>query len=147
MRHLRVVVVTFEEEQRQRRAAGQTGTATLLDRLEAQAPHLREYAEWLLAAGGAQERRPDQVALAGELRDAILAVRELNARREISEINAFLTDQPDHPAAARWRQRVAELMAYVLEVERSGKVRPRPWAQILAREATLPPRRPHGPTR
>lgn len=139
--------MTFEEQQRRRRAAGEVGTAALLDRLEAGDPHLREYAEWLLGAGGGGARRADQVALAAEVRDALLALRMLNARREMARILVFLEDQPDHPAATRWRERVAELTGFVLTLERSGKVRPRPWAQILAREATLPPRRPHGPTR
>lgn len=134
--------MTFDEQQRHRRAAGQVGTAALLDRLEAQDSHLREYAEWLLAAGGGDERRRDQVALAAEVRDAILALRMLNARREMARIGVFLADQPDHPAAARWRERMAELTGFVLKAERSGKVKPRPWAQILAREATLPPRGP-----
>lgn len=139
--------MTFERRQQARRAAGQVGTAEVMARLEAQAPALREYAEWITDAPGGPTIPTDPIRAASELRDALLALRMLNARREMARILVFLEDQPDHPAATRWRERVAELTGFVLTLERSGKVRPRPWAQILAREATLPPRRPHGPTR
>jgi len=123
-----------EEQQRERRAAGQVGTAALLDSVGAVAPELRAYAERILASG-TEERLKDPVAAVAELRDAILALRLLNARREMARLQAVMAAEPDAPAMGRWRERFAELMAYVRTLERSGKVRPRPWQQILARES------------
>lgn len=125
--------MSFEDRQRERRAAGQVGTAALLARTEEVAPQLRVFAERLLAAGPA-DGPTDPVAAVAELRDAILALRMLNARREMARLSQVMAAEPDAPATGRWRARFAELAAYVRDLERSGKVRSRPWQQILARE-------------
>lgn len=122
-----------EERQRERRAAGHVGTAALLDAIGAVDPELRTYAERILAAG-TEDALANPVAAVAELRDAILALRVLNARREMARLAAVMAAEPDAPAMGRWRERFAELTAYVRGLERSGKVRARPWQQILARE-------------
>lgn len=132
--------MTFAEDQRRRRAAGRIGTAALLDRLEATNPALREYAEWLLAAPDPVPADP--VRASGEVRRAIGAVYLINAKREAARLGAVLADDPDHPDAPRRRERLAAVLRYVRDVERSGVVRPRPWAQLLEREERLPPRAP-----
>src|SRR5213595_313347 len=109
-----------EEQQRERRAAGQVGTAALLESIGAVDAELRRYAERLLA-GGADDAPTDAIAAVAELRDAILALRLLNARREMARLSAVMAAEPDAPAMGRWRERFAELMAYVLDLERSGK--------------------------
>ena len=126
-----------EEQQRERRAAGQVGTAALLESIGAVDAELRRYAERLLA-GGPDDAPTDAIAAVAELRDAILALRLLNARREMARLSAVMADEPDAPAMGRWRERFAELTAYVRDLERSGKVRPRPWAALLEREKRPP---------
>lgn len=122
--------MTFEDRQRERRAAGKVGTAALLAGMPAAE---RAHAERILAHP-MDDGPKDPVALAAEVRDAIGALRMLNAKRELAEVGHFLADQPDHPHARHWRARFVELTGYVRLLERSGAVRPRAWESILARE-------------
>lgn len=137
--------MTFERRQQARRAAGQVGTAEVMARLEAQAPALREYAEWITDAPGGPTIPTDPIRAASELRDALLALRMLNARREIGALMSVLAEEPTNEQAPAWRARLGELTAFVVTLERSGKVRSRPWGQILERERSTPPRRPWRP--
>jgi hypothetical protein len=123
--------VSFEENQRRRRAAGQVGTAGLLDQIEATNPALREYAERLLADPSVTT---DAARATAEIREAIGALRLLNAKRELARLADVLRDDPDHPDTPHRRARLLAVTRYVRDVERSGVVRPRPWAQILTKE-------------
>jgi hypothetical protein len=114
------------------RAAGRIGTAALLEHLTATNPILHAYAARLLRAPPL--RHEDPVAVLGEIRDAIGALRLLNARRELAQLAAVLRDDPNDPDAEARRGRLLEISRYVRDVERSGLVRPRPWQQLLARE-------------
>lgn len=104
---------TFEERQRARRASGQHFQAAVLDRCEAQDPALRERGEAILAYEEPRPRSsPEAVAM---LRTAFVALRLLNARREIALAGAYLEDNPGDTAT---QHRIAELLAYVAQVER-----------------------------
>lgn len=126
-------MTTFDDRQRRRRSAGQVGTAALLDRVEAHSPELRQYAERLIAAGPPPSHNP--AGTGRELTGAIAALRMLNARRELSRQLAVLRDDPDHPDAPRWRNRVLEITRWVRDAERSGTVPHHPWQRLLQQEA------------
>jgi hypothetical protein len=116
----------------QYRAAGKHATADLLERLEATKPFLLPFAHRLLDAPIAAPA--DRVAALGEIRDAVGALRLLAARRELADLEAVLRDDPAHPDAAARRGRVLAISRYLRDAERSGRVRPRPWPEILAQE-------------
>ena len=124
---------TLEERQRRRSAAGLLTAVAVVDAAYRVSPGLGEVAEKVVDAPIPIERNP--IRAAAEIRDGIGAVRMLGAHREIAEIEAVLRDDPDHPDSADRRQRLAQLTAYVGELDRSGCVRPRPWGRILAMEA------------
>lgn len=122
---------SFADRQRGRLAAGKVGTAALLDAVEARSPDLRAYAERLIARGPP----PDHRGAGRDLVGSIAALRMLNARRELARQLAVLRDDPDHPDAPAWRNRVLEITRWVRDAERSGTVPHHPWARLLAQEA------------
>lgn len=134
--------MTFEERQRRRRAAGRSGTARLIEYAMNRDPEMGAYADWLADEPGATSPPLDALQGLAELRGAIVAIKILKARREMAALGRVLTEDPTSPNVPRWRARVAELIAALRAFERSAGAGNRPWAQIVAREETAPPRRP-----
>lgn len=122
---------------RELRAQGRVGTAALLERLS---PQLREMAQWLVGTTPPEPMGITEGTAA--FNQAIVALRLLNARREVAELQEVLAAEPDAPDAAGHRGRMLEVLRYVRDVERSTAVRPRDWDEVLRREAKPPPRAP-----
>lgn len=123
---------TFEERQRQRRAAGTHNTADLLERLP---PALRAYAEDRVLAAPGPTVPNDPLKARAELRQLLGAMRMQGNHRRLDTIAPFLAAEPDHPHAAYWRGRTRDLLAERRALERCGLVAPRPWGRIPVMEA------------
>jgi hypothetical protein len=118
----------------QRRAAGQLGTAALLERHA----HLRLVAERV--APPLHVPRLDPIAAAAELRRTVGALRVLNARRELRRCHEVLRADPaPNPTVVA---RVAQIGHYLGDLERDGRLPCLPWDALLDAEERLPQRRP-----
>jgi hypothetical protein len=102
-------------------AALQGGAKTTNDILAALTPEMFEYAEWVLAAGAADDPLLDVLPAEkyeGHAFESLAALRMLNVRREMADIATVMSDkEPGDPdGTLRLTGRIAELSGYLQRV-------------------------------
>jgi hypothetical protein len=124
--------VTLAHDVQRRHRSAQHGVAVLLR----DHPHLAATVDRVVPL---DPKRHNALAATTAINRAILAVRVLNAHRELRLArHVFATDGTDPAVVAR----VAQITAWLRQLERDGRLPSLPWDTILAREDDLPARCP-----
>lgn len=111
---------------------GRMTTAHLLAGLEAKSPELAAYARWILKTGANQVAALDSADdVRRDMVTSITSLRLMNVHRELKQLGTYLNENPGDTHS---QERVAELITYIREAERSAPGAVRAWQAELRKE-------------